>query len=247
MYEKWNKVYIVGAGPGDPELLTVKADKIIREADVIIYANSLITDEIVNLNKYAKKIESYGLTLEEIVAYIKENFPHKKVVRIHSGDPSIYSSIFEETEKMKELGIPFEVVPGVSSFLAASARIAKEYTLPGVSQTLILTRVEGKTPVPEREKLVSLAKHKTSMVLFLSVGHIDEVEKDLLTSYPPDTPVVIAYKVSRPDEKIVKTRLSRLSNTVKREGIERTALILIGEFLEPPSYVWSYLYNKKDI
>ncbi len=245
MTKNWDKVYIIGAGPGDPELLTVKADKIIRDADVIIYANSLITDEIVNLNKYAEKIESYGLTLEEIVTYIKENFPHKKIVRIHSGDPSIYSSIFEETEKMKEIGIPFEVVPGVSSFLAASARLAKEYTLPGVSQTLILTRIEGKTPVPKKEKLVSLAKHKTSMVLFLSVGHIDKVEEDLLTSYPPDTPVVIAYKVSRPDEKIIKTRLSMLSDTVKREGIERTALILIGEFLDPPSHIRSYLYSKR--
>ncbi len=245
MRRKWDKVYIVGAGPGDPELLTVKADKIIKEADIIIYANSLVTYDIVRLNEKAEKIESYGLALEEIIAHIRENFPERKIVRIHSGDPSIYSSIFEETEKMKELDIPFEVVPGVSSFLAASARIAREFTLPGVSQTLILTRVEGKTPVPERESLRSLSQHKASMVLFLSIGHAEKVEEELLTSYPPDTPVVIAYRVSREDEKILKIKLSELSFTVKKEGIERTALILVGEFIDPPSHIRSYLYSKK--
>ncbi len=243
--ERWNKVYIVGAGPGDPELLTVKAYRLIKDADLIIYANSLVTEEIVKINKSASKIESYGLTLSEITDIIRKNYPDKNIVRIHSGDPSIYSSIFEETEKLEEFAIPFEIVPGVSSFLAASAKIAREYTLPGISQTLILSRIEGKTPVPERESLRSLSQHRTSMVLFLSVGRADEVEAQLLTHYPPDTPVVIAYRVSRPDEKILWTRLSSLSETVKREGIEKTALILIGEFLDPPPHIRSYLYSKK--
>ena len=241
----WNKVYIVGAGPGDPELLTVKGEKLIKEADFIIYASSLVTDDIVNINKNAEKIESYKLTLDEVVGYIKDNFPRKKIVRIHSGDPSIYSSIFEETEKLKELDIPFEIIPGISSFLAASAKIAREYTLPGVSQSLILSRIEGNTPVPGRESLKSLSIHKASMVLFLSIKHAKKVQKELLVSYSPDTPLVIACKISRPDEKIIWTKLSDLSETVKREKIEKIALILIGEFLDPPSHIRSYLYSKK--
>ncbi len=243
--KKWDRVYIIGAGPGDPELLTVKGARLIREADLIIYANSLVTEEIVNINEDAEKIESYGLTLSEIIDCIRENFLKKNIVRIHSGDPSIYSSVFEETEKLKEYSIPFEIVPGVSSFLAASAKIAREYTLPGISQTLILSRIQGKTPVPERESLSSLSSHKTSMVLFLSIGHAEKVQKELLSSYSPDTPVVIAYRLTRPDEKIIWTRLSSLYDTVKREKIEKTALILVGEFLDPPSHIRSYLYGKK--
>ncbi len=245
MERNWDKVYIVGVGPGDPELLTVKAEKVIKEAELIIYGSSTLTEDIVNINRYAEKIESYKLTLDEIIGYIEEGFPQKRIVRVHSGDPSIYSSVYEETEKLKEMGIPFEVIPGVSSFLAVASRIAREYTLPGVSQSLIITRAEGKTPRPDRESLKALSHHRTSMVLFLSVGQAEKVQKELLASYPPDTPLVIAYKVSRPDEKIVWTTLSGLSNAVKRERVEKSALILVGDFLDPPSYVKSYLYNKK--
>ncbi len=245
MNKNWDRVYIVGAGPGDPELLTVKGARIIKEADLIVYANSLVTKDVIDINTHAEKVESYRLTLSEIIDIIKDNFPKKKIVRIHSGDPSIYSSIFEETEKLKEYGIPFEIIPGVSSFLAASARLAREYTLPGISQTLILTRAEGKTPVPPRESLRALATHKTSMVLFLSAGHAKKVQDELLTSYDPHTPVVIAYNVSRDDEKIIRTTLSELSRSIEEEGIEKTALILVGEFLDPPAHIRSYLYSKK--
>jgi len=245
MNKNWDKVYIVGGGPGDPELLTVKGERIIKEADLIVYANSLVTKDVVDINKHAKKIESYGLTLRDIINIIRDNFPEKKIVRIHSGDPSIYSSIFEETEKLKEYKIPFEIIPGISSFLAASARLAREYTLPGVSQTLILTRAEGRTPVPSRESLKSLAIHKTSMVLFLSARHAKKVQEELLTSYPSDTPVVIAYRISREDEKFIFTRLSALSQKIEEEKIEKTALILVGEFLDPPEHIRSYLYSKK--
>ncbi len=245
MERNWDKVYIVGVGPGDPELLTVKAEKVIKEAELIIYGSSTLTEDIVNINRYAEKIESYKLTLDEIIGCIEEGFPQKRIVRVHSGDPSIYSSVYEETERLKEIGIPFEVIPGVSSFLAAASRIAREYTLPGVSQSLIITRAEGKTPRPDRESVKALSRHRTSMVLFLSVGQAEKVQKELLTSYSPDTPLVIAYKVSRPDEKIVWTTLSGLSETVKREGIEKSALILVGDFLNPPPYIKSYLYRKK--
>ncbi len=245
MGEDWDRVYIVGAGPGDPELLTVKAERVIKNADLIIYGSSTLTEDIVNINRYAEKIESYKLTLDEIIGYMEKGFPQKRIVRVHSGDPSIYSSVYEETERLKELGIPFEIIPGVSSFLAAASRIAREYTLPGVSQSLIITRVEGKTPRSDRESLKVLSYHRISMVLFLSVGQADKVQKELLTSYSPDTPLVIAYKVSRPDEKIIWTTLSELPDTVKKEGIEKSALILVGDFLYPPPHIKAYLYSKK--
>ncbi|HID16527.1 MAG TPA: cobalt-precorrin-4/precorrin-4 C(11)-methyltransferase [Candidatus Atribacteria bacterium] len=241
----WDKIYIIGTGPGDPELLTIKGERLIKESDIIIYANPSLTKDIVDINKSAEKIESYNFTLDEIIGYIRDNFPQKKIVRLHSGDPSIYSSVFEETEKLKEFDIPFEIVPGISSFLAASAKIARTYTLPGVSQSLILSRIEGNTPLPERESLSSLSTHRVSMVIFLSVKHAEKVQEELLVSYPPDTPLVIAYRVSKPDEKVLWTRLSELSKTVKREGIERTALILVGEFLVPPPHIRSYLFNKR--
>ncbi|MFQ6051317.1 MAG: precorrin-4 C(11)-methyltransferase [Candidatus Hydrothermarchaeota archaeon] len=227
------KVYFIGAGPGDPDLLTIKAKKVIEESDVIIYAGSLINPEIL---KYAKKdadlFDSSGMTLEEIKEVIYEAVNNKKTVaRIHSGDPSIYGAIQEQIDFLEEKKIEFEIIPGVSSFLSAAASLKREYTIPEVSQTLIITRISGRTKVPEKESLRELSRHKASMCIFLSAHMIDEVVNELINFYDENTPVAVVYKASLPDEKIVHGNLGNIAEKVKNERIERKALILVGDFL----------------
>ncbi len=238
-------VYFIGAGPGDPDLITVKGARIIREADVVIYTGSLVNPAVVqDVSEEAVVYDSAGMNLDEIVDImllaVKEG---KRVARVHTGDPGLFGAIREQMDRLQADGVDFEVIPGVSSFAAAAASLKKEYTLPGVAQTVILTRMEGRTPVPEKEKLSKLAAHETSLVIFLSVQMMDQVVEELLQGYTPETPVAVVQKASWPEEKIVTGTLKDIRDRVKEAGIDRTALILVGNFLGD-QYEQSRLYDK---
>lgn len=226
-----SKVYFIGAGPGDPELITIKGRKLIDNADVVIYAGSLMNAALLKgLN--AEIHDSAKMTLDEIVKIIRNAVSAgKTVVRLHTGDTSFYSAISEQIEEIRELNIGYEIIPGVSSAMAGAAILGQELTIPEISQTVIFTRLEGKTPVPETEKLSELAKHKTTMVIFLSVGMIEKVKDELLQGYSEDTPVVIIEKASWPGQKIVRGQLKDIVSLVKDAGIKKTALIYVGESL----------------
>ncbi|WP_227766506.1 precorrin-4 C(11)-methyltransferase [Zhaonella formicivorans] len=238
------QVYFIGAGPGDPELITVKGQKLIAAADVIIYAGSLVNPELFSQVRPGVEIyNSATMNLEEVMDVMLSSVRQGKVVaRVHTGDPSIYGAIREQMDILEKHGVPYEVVPGVSSFLAAAASLKKEYTLPGVSQTVILTRVEGRTPVPEKERLISLAEHQATLCIFLSVHSLKEIVEDLKTAYPEDTPVAVVYKASWPEEKIIQGTLSTIAKQVEEEGISKTALVLVGRFLGD-EYDLSKLYD----
>ncbi|RPF42544.1 cobalt-precorrin 4 C11-methyltransferase [Thermodesulfitimonas autotrophica] len=227
-------VYIVGAGPGDPELITVKGARLLGEADVVVYAGSLIPPAVLRyVRPEAERHNSATLTRQEIAGIlIGAARAGKLAVRLSSGDPSLYGAIAELMADLEAAGVPCEVVPGVSSFLAAAARLKKEFTVPGVSQTLILSRLAGRTPVPEAESLAALARHRASLCLFLSVHLIEEVAAALAAGYPPETPVAVVEKVTWPEERIIHCRLSELPAAVRGAGITRTALVLVGDFLE---------------
>lgn len=238
-------VYFIGAGPGDPELLTIKGKKIIDQADVIIYAGSLVNKEVLSGAKEGAQIyNSASMTLEEVLEVMKA--AHKKgwdIARVHTGDPAIFGAHREQMDALDKMGIPHKVIPGVSSFLAVSAALQKEYTLPGVSQTVILTRMEGRTPVPPKEKLQDLAKHNCTMVIFLSVGMIEQLSEILSKEYRKDTPVAVVYKASWEDQKIVIGTLETIAQKVKEAGITKTALTVVGDFLGD-EYELSKLYDK---
>jgi|GEM_PF-142421 len=228
------KVYFVGAGPGDPELLTVKGKRVLEEAHVVIYAGSLINPALLSGLK-ARLYDSSVLDLDGIVDLIKRGYNQaKNVVRLHSGDLSIYSAMTEQIQRLKKLHIPFEIIPGVSSFQAGAAILGRELTIPEVTQTVILTRLGGRTPVPEKERLRELARHNTTMVIFLSAGMIDRVQEELLQAYPPETPFAVIERATWPDQKILKGELRELSEKVKSAGITRTALIYVGDALKGP-------------
>ncbi|WP_418752581.1 precorrin-4 C(11)-methyltransferase [Frisingicoccus sp.] len=238
-------VHFIGAGPGDPELLTIKGKKLIDSADVIIYAGSLVNKKVLDDRKEnAVVYNSAYMTLPEVIQVMKEaEEKGQSVARVHTGDPSIYGAIREQMDALDALGISYEVVPGVSSFLAAAASMKKEYTLPGVSQTVILSRLEGRTPVPEKEKILSLAKHHATMIIFLSVGKIEVLVQLLSESYEKDTPVAVVYKASWPDERIVYGTLETIADKVKAAGIRKTALVVVGDFLGS-EYELSKLYDQ---
>lgn len=238
-------VHFIGAGPGDPELLTIKGKKLIDSADVIIYAGSLVNKKVLDDRKEnAVVYNSAYMTLPEVIQVMKEaEEKGQSVARVHTGDPSIYGAIREQMDALDALGISYEVVPGVSSFLAAAASMKKEYTLPGVSQTVILSRLEGRTPVPEKEKILSLAKHHATMIIFLSVGKIEVLVQLLSESYEKDTPVAVVYKASWPDEQIVYGTLETIADKVKAAGIRKTALVVVGNFLGS-EYELSKLYDQ---
>lgn len=239
------KVYFIGAGPGDPELITVKGQRIIKEADIIIYAGSLVPREVIECHKDGALIyNSATMTLEEVMDITINGIKSgKKVARVHTGDPSIFGAHREQMDILDENNIEYEVIPGVSSFLAAAASLKKEYTLPDVSQTVICTRLSGRTSVPERESLESLASHQSSMAIFLSVQMIDEVIKKLSIHYPEDTPIAVVQRASWKDEKKVIGTLKNISQLVKKENINKTAQILVGNFLGN-NYSKSKLYDK---
>ncbi|TDO92175.1 precorrin-4 C11-methyltransferase [Halanaerobium saccharolyticum] len=239
------KVYIIGAGAGDPELLTIKGKKAIEASEIIIFAGSLVNREVLKYNKSAKVYNSANLNLDQVIKIIKQAAAEdKNVARIHTGDPSIYGAIKEQIDLLEENEISYEIIPGVSSFLAAAAALAAEYTLPDVSQTVILSRQAGRTSVPEKEKLQSLAQHQASMAIFLSVQMIDEVVDNLAAEYPLATPAAVVSKASWPEEKVIRSTLGEIAAEVKKAGIKKTALILVGDFLDS-DYQKSKLYDQK--
>lgn len=239
------KVYFIGAGPGDPELITIKGQRVIKEADIIIYAGSLVPKAVISCHKDGAEVfNSASMNLDEVMRVtingIKEG---KSVARVHTGDPSIYGAHREQMDILASYDISFEVIPGVSSFVASAAAIKKEFTLPDVSQTVICTRLEGRTPVPETESLDKLASHQASMAIFLSVQMIDQVVEKLLKHYPLDTPVAIIQRASWPDQKIVEGTLQNIEEKVKEAEITKTAQILVGWFMGD-KYSKSKLYDK---
>lgn len=238
------KVYFIGAGPGDPDLITVKGRRIIEQADTIIYAGSLVNREIIGCRKPGAEVHnSASMTLEDVIEVIKSSAASEKIIaRVHTGDPSIYGAIREQIDELKKLSIPYEVIPGVSSFTAAASVLGMEFTLPGVSQTVICTRLEGRTPVPEREDLELLASHRASMAIFLSVHMMEDVVKKLKVHYDDDTPVAIIQKATWPDQKIVTGTLNNISGKIEDEDIDKTAMILVGDFLGK-DYDRSLLYD----
>ncbi len=230
---KKGTVFFVGAGPGDPELLTLKGKAIIKKADILIYAGSLVNPQVLNFKKKgAASYNSASMNLKEIVALIaREVKKGKTVARIHSGDPAIYGAIQEQISLLEKKNISYEVIPGVSSVFAAAAALKKELTLPERSQTVILTRISGRTKVPSRESIDKLAQAQATMAIFLSVAHIEKVMEQLRTGYSPDTPVAVIYKASWPDEKVVRGTLKTIAGKVHKAGIKRQALILVGSAL----------------
>lgn len=238
------RVYIVGAGPGDPELITVKGQRLLQKADVIIYAGSLVNPALLDYAKSDSKVyNSASMTLNEVLQVIEEAVQKNLcVVRLHTGDPAIYGAIQEQMDALKKKSIEFSVVPGVSSFLAAAAALKQEYTLPEVSQTVIITRGSGRTKVPEKENLRSLAAHEATMCIFLSVQMLDKVAAELVSGgYKEDTPIAVIQKASWPEEKIVRGTLIDIAAKVKEAGIDRTAMIVVGNCLDS-DYALSRLY-----
>ncbi len=239
-------IYFIGAGPGDPELVTVKGRNIIEMADIIIYAGSLVNKETIACAKDGCEIfNSASMTLEEVIeVMVRGVATEKTVARVHTGDPSIFGAIREQMDILDRKGLEYEVVPGVSSFFAAAAALKKEYTLPSVTQTVILTRMEGRTPVPGTEDIEKLAAHKSTMVIFLSVGMIDELVEKLKAGYEDDnTPIAVVYKASWPEQRIVRGTLKDITQKVHEEGITKTALVVVGNFLGD-TYELSKLYDK---
>jgi precorrin-4/cobalt-precorrin-4 C11-methyltransferase len=228
-----NYIHFVGAGPGDPELITIKGHKIIKNADVIIYAGSLVPIAVIEDRKPTAEVyNSAEMHLTEIIEVIKNAYnQNKSVARVHTGDPSIYGSIREQIEELKKLNIPYKVIPGVSSFLAAAASMGAEFTVPEISQTVICTRMEARTPVPELESIDKLASHQTSMCIFLSVHLIDDLVSKLMVHYTKDTPIAIVHRASWPDERILLGTLENIAEIVKNEKIQSTAMIMVGRFL----------------
>ncbi len=265
------KIYFIGAGPGDPELLTIKAKKIIRKADIIIYAGSLINPAILKFApKSALSYDSSKMSLDEVIAIFQtvqrsetkdklslrdrgrsrpsptlgRRSNPKIIARIHSGDPSIYGAIQEQISWCEKEKIPHEVIPGVSSFCAAAASLKQELTLPDISQTVIITRLAGRTKVPAKEDLRVLAKIKATLVIFLSIDKIEEVVKQLLCGYKSDTPVAIVSRASWQDEKKITGTLKDITWKVKQEKITKQALIFVGDVLKRKDFELSKLYDK---
>lgn len=238
-------VHFVGAGPGDPELITVKGSRLLRQADLVIFTGSLVPRALVE-GLTATVRDSAGMNLDEVFALIDENWRDgKRIVRLHTGDPAIYGAINEQIALLRQHGIPFTVVPGVSSGTASAAALGTELTLPEVSQTVIFTRRGGRTPVPEKEELASLAAHQATMMIFLSVGMIDQVVAELMAGgYPADTPVAVVEKVSWPDERQLRGTLATIARQVKEASITRTAIIAVGRVLaDSPPPALSKLYD----
>ena len=238
-------IHFVGAGPGAPDLITLRGAKLLGEAGMIIYAGSLVNKELLALAKPGCTIyDSASMTLDEVVEKFREaEAAGVDTVRLHTGDPSIYGAIREQMDRLEALGIEYDVTPGVSSFCAAAAAARAEYTLPGVSQTVIITRMAGRTPVPEREGIAALAAHGATMVVFLSAGMLDGLQAALLQgAYTPDTPAALVYKATWPEDKVVRCRLGALAQAGRENNISKTALVLVGDFLAP-DYERSKLYD----
>jgi len=240
-------VFFVGCGPGDPELITVKAKKLIQKADVVVYSGSLIPPKILKLCKKGKLYDAAGLVREEIFDILCKNAKKDKlVVRLHDGDPSIYGAIKEQIDNLQKKEISSIVVPGVTAFLASAAALETQLTLPGVTQTIIVTRAESRTKVPKREKIAELAKHKATLIFYLSVHLLSDIVKESLAGgYKKSTPVAVVYRASWEDQKIVKGTLGDIVKKIRDEKITRTAIVIISNVIDSKSYEYSKLYDKK--
>lgn len=237
-------VYIIGAGPGDPELITVKGQRLVNQCPVVLYTGSLVPQAVLaGAMPSAQVLDSSPMTLDEILEVLQQ--AHEKgqdVARVHTGDPAIYGSTGEQMRRLDELGIPYEVVPGVSSFTAAAAAIQRELTLPELSQTVIVTRAEGRTPVPEKEQLARLAEHGATLALFLSITLMKQVVADLVPHYGADCPVVVVQKASMPDQKVLWGTLETIAAQVSEANIRSQAIILVGRVLTSSDFAESRLY-----
>ncbi len=238
-------VHFVGAGSGAADLITVRGARLLGEADVVIYAGSLVNPELLSYTKEDCEIhDSAKMTLEEVIKVIvSAESDGKMTVRLHTGDSSIYGAVREQFDELEKLGIEYDVCPGVSSFCGAAASLKAEYTLPDVSQTVIITRTEGRTPVPQRESIRSLAAHGSTMVLFLSASLTEKLQAELLAGgYPGDTPVAIVYKATWPEEKILRCTVETLHSTMTENGLTKTSIIIVGKCLGD-EYARSLLYH----
>ena len=238
-------IHFIGAGPGAADLITVRGARLLGEADVIIYAGSLVNPALLDYKKEGCAVyDSASMTLEAVIAVMREaEAKGWNTVRLHTGDPSLYGAVREQMDALDGLGLPYDVTPGVSSFSGAAAALEAEYTLPDVSQSVIITRMAGRTPVPEGEKLSKLAGHGCTMVLFLSTGLLEEVERELMEGgYPPDTPAAIVYKATWPEQAVYRCTVSTLAATAREHRVTKTALITVGGFLGD-KYDRSKLYD----
>ena len=238
-------VHFVGAGSGAVDLITVRGAKLLSEADVVIYAGSLVNPELLKYTKPGCAVHnSAEMTLEEVISVIqKAESEGKTTVRLHTGDSSIYGAVREQFDELDKLGIRYDVCPGVSSFCGAAASLKTEYTLPDVSQTVIISREAGRTAVPERESIASLAAHRATMILFLSTSLSRKLQEDLLAGgYPPETPAAVIYKATWPDEKILRCTVGTLHQTITENHLTKTSLIIVGGCMGE-RYLRSMLYH----
>ena len=238
-------VHFVGAGPGAPDLITVRGQKLLAKADVVIYAGSLVNPELLLVCRSDREVYNSALmTLEEVLDVMAASDKGgKDIVRLHTGDPSLYGAVREQMDGLEELGIAYEVCPGVSAFSGAASSLNLEYTLPWVSQTVIISRMAGRTPVPDRESIRELARHQSTMVLFLSAGMLPDLVRELIAGgYAPDTPSAIIYKATWPDEKQIRCPLAQLPARAAAENIDHLALVIVGRVLDG-EYARSKLYD----
>jgi len=240
-------VYFIGAGPGDPELITVKGQRLIEQCPVILYAGSLVPREILQTveDKAEKIIDTASIDLDEILVHIEQaQTAGQDVARVHSGDPSVYGAIGEQIRRLETLGVPFEIIPGVTATSASAAWLGKELTLSGVSQTIIMTRYEGKTPFPERERLPELARSGATLVIHLGITRIHKIVEELIPHYGENCPVAVCYRTSWPDQDKVQGTLSDIVEKVRKKKFTRTSLILVGPVLKTDEFQDSYLYDQ---
>jgi precorrin-4/cobalt-precorrin-4 C11-methyltransferase len=237
-------VHFVGAGPGAPDLLTLRGAALIARCPVVIFAGSLVPRAVVaRAHPDARVLDSAGMTLDEIIAEMRDAHGRgEDVARVHTGDPLLFGSTAEQMRRLDALAIPYEVVPGVSSFTAAAAALRRELTVPGVSQTVILARAAGRTPVPDGQDLASLAGHRATLALFLSAQHLDEAIAALAPAYGPDCPAAIVHRASWPDERVIRGRLGDLAALARAEGVAATAMVLVGPALGAEGFPDSRLY-----
>jgi precorrin-4/cobalt-precorrin-4 C11-methyltransferase len=239
------RVYIIGAGPGDPKLITVRGAELVARCPVVLYTGSLVPREVVaSARADAKVLDSSSMTLEEIVSMLVEaKHAGHDVARVHTGDPVLFGSTAEQMRRMSELGIEYEIVPGVSSFTAAAAALGKELTLPELSQTVILTRAEGRTPMPPKERLEELATHGATLCLFLSITLLRDVTAALIPAYGEDCPVAVVHKASWPDQVIVEGTLADIRDKVRAAGIKSQSMVIVGRVLTSTDFAASRLYD----
>ena len=231
--ENQKPITFVGAGPGDPDLITIKGQRALMDADLVIYTGSLVPEALlVHAKKEARKINSASMHLDQIISEMEKAYCNNEyVVRLHTGDPSLYGAIFEQITELGKKSIPFKIIPGVTAAFGAAASMGIEFTLPEVSQTLILIRMEGRTPVPEQEKLSSLASHQASMAIYLSISMIHDVADILSKAYGGKSKCAVVYRVTQPEEKIIYTRIENLEQRVRQEKIKSQALIIVGKVM----------------